>query len=50
MLSGTFFDAGSQFVRLRDISRRIFFGGAADVQQEKVDLIYDAYESIFSGE
>lgn len=39
-----FFDASSLFVRLRDISRKIFFEGGSEISQEKVDLIYDAYD------
>ncbi|XP_031617003.1 glutathione S-transferase D7-like [Contarinia nasturtii] len=38
------FDAASLFVRLRDCSRPIFFQGHKEVPQEKIDLIYTAYD------
>lgn len=39
-----FFDAASLFVRLRDCSRPIVFQGGKEVPQEKIDLIYTAYD------
>lgn len=39
-----FFDAGSCFVRLRDITLQIFFRGGCDVPEYRIEPIYAAYE------
>lgn len=39
-----FFDASSLFVRLRDISLNIFFKGSSEIPQDRVELIYNAYD------
>lgn len=39
-----FFDAGSLFVRLRDVSVSVLFKGATEIPAEKTDPIYAAFE------
>lgn len=39
-----FFDAGSLFVRLRDCSVAVFFKKIKEVDQGKIEPIYDAYD------
>lgn len=39
-----FFDAASLFVRVRDCGVPVFFKGATDVSQEKIDSIYASFD------